>query len=64
MRARRYINQGAKCTYRCDDVEWVGETLIDRVTQSVLPFWVMPEDILDNMLVYPKGYEGIPNSIG
>ena len=45
-------------------LEWVGETLIDRVTQSVLPFWVMPEDILDNMLVYPKGYEGIPNSIG
>ena len=44
-------------------LEWVGETLIDRVTQSVLPFWVMPEDILDNMLVYPKGYEGIPNSI-
>ena len=45
-------------------LEWVGETLIDRVTQSVLPFWVMPEDILDNMLVYPNGYEGIPNSIG
>ena len=44
-------------------LEWVGETLIDRVTQSVLPFWVMPEDILDNMLVYSKGYEGIPNSI-
>ena len=44
-------------------LEWVGETLIDRVTQSVLPFWVMPEDILDNMLVYPKDYEGIPNSI-
>ena len=44
-------------------LEWVGETLIDRVTQSVLPFWVMPENILDNMLVYPKGYEGIPNSI-
>ena len=43
-------------------VERVGESILDRATQNVFPFFMLPKDMLDYMRVYPIGYEDIPES--
>ncbi len=43
-------------------VERVGESILDRATQNVFPFFMLPKDMLDYMRVYPLGYEDIPES--